>query len=164
MWAHPSKQCTLGAQSRHWYWLDLETTGILKIFFLYKSYRSFRSYTVKSCMVLYSKNQGCEKIGQIVAFSDGLSSQNLPEYSRPGQNLAPQYLRRYQYNCLKIGIFTISTSWASMPNHLKLWAPNVGSYDWCEKTFSLLYNWQAFDSLRKFLLSCMMILSSHGSS
>ena len=30
---HLSKQCTLGAQSRHWYWLDLETMGILKTVF-----------------------------------------------------------------------------------------------------------------------------------
>ena len=70
-------------------------------------------------MVLYFKNQGCEKQGQILAFSDGLSGQNLPEHSRPGQDLAPQYLLRDQYNCLKIGIFTISTSWASMPYHLR---------------------------------------------
>ena len=31
--AHLSKQCTLGAQSRYWYWLDLETMGIVNIFF-----------------------------------------------------------------------------------------------------------------------------------
>ena len=58
---HHSKQCTLGAQSRHWYWLDLETMGIMKIFFLEKLCWPFRSYTVKGCVILYFQNQGCEK-------------------------------------------------------------------------------------------------------
>ena len=68
--SHLLKRCTLGAQSRYWYWQDVETMGIMKIFFLKKLYWSFRSYIVKGCMILHFQNQGCEKIGQIIAFCD----------------------------------------------------------------------------------------------
>ena len=40
-------------------------------------------------MILHFKNQGCEKMDPILAFCDGLSGQNRPEYSQPDQNLAP---------------------------------------------------------------------------